>query len=167
MNASIMHTNLGHETEAWEYAQRAMEHSHRATPARQAIMEAWTYAMKEETYGLAIEAGKRAARLNEGPGQDRARHPRVHDTGPRDDLACSKRSGRSPRTLGGMRARKLPAATIYNAWLVPTPCAGTRKMAEAAMREYVEMFPDRAAGMGGCWERPYAFGDASTRRSKC
>ncbi len=25
MNASIMHNNLGHETEAWEYAQRAID----------------------------------------------------------------------------------------------------------------------------------------------
>ncbi len=50
-------------------------------------MEAWTYAMKEETYGLAIEAGKRAARLNEGPGQDQPEPDLVRSTGPPDDFS--------------------------------------------------------------------------------
>ena len=152
MNASIMHSNLGHETEAWDYAQRALEHSHRATPARQAIMESWTYALKEETYGLAIESGKRAARLNEGPGQERARTRLgpLHWAARR--LLVLERLDEAIDMWEGMGARKLPATYLHTTLARAYSLRGDRANAEAVMREYVEMFPDRAAAWGGLGE---------------
>ena len=136
--ASIMHSNLGHQEEAWEYANRALEHMDRLNPLEQLRHKAWTYAMKEETYGLAIDACQQILKLEP---DDR---PRRHWMARR--LSMLERLDEAIEHWEWMRERKHPGSMMYGSLANAYTEQGRFGKAEEVSREYIERFPDRSAG---------------------
>lgn len=64
MMVSMMHNNLGHEREAQEYARRAVALAEGLDPRHRYDVEGWYYALREETYGDAIQSLEALIALN-------------------------------------------------------------------------------------------------------
>ena len=133
-----MHSNLGHQKEAWEYANRAMEHFNRLEPRRQLFLRTWTYAMKEETYGLAIEACQQILKLD--PDNRAPRHWMARR------LSMLERLDEAIEHWEWMRERKHPGAMMYYALALAYSLRGDSTTGQEISREYIERFPDRSAG---------------------
>ena len=136
--ASVMHNNLGNSEEAWEYANRALEHIDRLNPLEQLRLKAWTYAMREETYGLAIDACQQVLRIEPN---DR---PRRHWMARR--LFMLERLDEAIEHWEWMRERKHPGAMMYGSLASAYTEQGQLGKADEVSREYIERFPDRSAG---------------------
>jgi eukaryotic-like serine/threonine-protein kinase len=135
---SVIHANLGDMPKAREYAARALERAERLPPAERYYIEGRYYSLDPTTFNKAIAAYQAA--VDAVPDQTAARNNLAQL------LIYSRRYGEALVHLEELRRRGFTFPGTWMSLAEAYVASGQPGKAEQALVEYVQQYPDRAAG---------------------
>jgi tetratricopeptide (TPR) repeat protein/TolB-like protein len=133
---AVVHANQGHGNLYAEYARRAFEHSGRISPRERYYVEGMYYANRNETFGKAIDAYKKAIEMF--PDHASARH----------NLALQyqrmERVNEAIPMYEELRRRDMTAVSASTNLSENYQSLGQYERAEAVLQDYLQQNPDSA-----------------------
>jgi serine/threonine protein kinase/tetratricopeptide (TPR) repeat protein len=135
---SVVNANLGDMPTAREYAARALRRSEKLPPAERHYIEGRYYSLDPTTFDEAVEAYRAA--VDAAPDLTAARNNLAQL------LLQSRRYGEALGHLEELRRRGMSFPGTYMSLAEAYVASGRPQRAEQVLAEYVERYPDRAAG---------------------
>jgi serine/threonine protein kinase/tetratricopeptide (TPR) repeat protein len=135
---SVVNANLGDMPTAREYAARALRRSEKLPPAERHYIEGRYYSLDPTTFDEAVQAY--GAAVDAAPDLTAARNNLAQL------LLQSRRYGEALGHLEELRRRGMSFPGTYMSLAEAYVASGRPQRAEQVLAEYVERYPDRAAG---------------------